>query len=131
MARGGWEATVRGVNGRCGIADVAHNIGEGVQTVLCLHRLDGSHLITIGSPLDLLYPVGGKPVIKNWPTWAKSAAMDEIGRWHWADCAALVATPHDGQWTTDRPDGSYRAFHPSEVPEWKGHWLNSAVYKNS
>jgi hypothetical protein len=57
-----------------------------------------------------------------WPTWAEYAAMDSDNEWFWYDTKPQM-TRHLA-WDSG---GLERAFHPSEVPAFKGDWKDSLM----
>lgn len=114
--RGGWKATVV-CAARHGWLVVLHERAS--QDIPTLHDKDGeSSLPSYG----LLAPWIDRPVIKDWPKWAKAAAMNEGGVWHWLEKVPSLSSLWVGV-------GFCVPFHKSEIPNWTGDWRESLVVR--
>lgn len=118
--RGGWKATVV-CAARHGWCVVLHE--KVSQDIPALHDKDGS----TGLPAYALdTPWIDRPVIKDWPKWAKAAAMDRDGSWYWYE---LVPKPVCGRWGLESSEADSRRFHRLETPTWQGDWRESLVVR--
>ena len=123
--RGGWKATVVWHYDSGYILVVHDRPGDVYHHT---HLPDGL-FAAVNSLGDLLTPWTTSPQLPEgatWPRWAKAAAMDSGGGWHWWD---TVPVDDSGYWTPSLRDTFSAPMHPSERPNFTGNWKDSLIVR--